>query len=161
MNTVFIMATMPLSCQRVGVNQVAWDDNFAYAQGLDEASGRYQNLMVGRYASVATDCHAVVVKAEAGKRQLEEERKRREEQEKIARGIDDAPGDGHGGAVIGGDDGPGIAVNPERKLRRSVGVVEIDPVMAGSGAGKVACCRNSVSCRAAQYEGHCNAGDRG
>lgn len=126
-----------LEAIKEGVNKITWKDNFAYAQGYDEGNDRYLNLAAGSLISVTFDSQAVVVKEEAATRQIEQEdEERRKEQEKVISGAD---GDAVGAKV--GADGEDIGVEvvgPEKKLRRFYGIVDIDPVMAGSGAGKVA-----------------------
>jgi hypothetical protein len=57
-----------------GVSDIGWEqDTFAYAQGFDDASGRYLGLVAGSGTTVLIDGASVVVKSEPARRQLEEE----------------------------------------------------------------------------------------
>jgi len=57
-----------------GVQQITWTDHFAYAERYDEEKERYMGLKAGHVTSVILDDHSLVVKPEAAKKQLEEER---------------------------------------------------------------------------------------
>jgi hypothetical protein len=56
-------------------------DAFAYAEGWDDAGGRYRGLRAGQQTSVVMDAQSLVVKPDVAARQLEEEARRRKEAE--------------------------------------------------------------------------------
>ncbi|MBM3947005.1 MAG: ATP-binding protein, partial [SAR202 cluster bacterium] len=65
-----------LEAIRSGVTTLTWEqDTFAYAGGWDAAYGRYLGLQAGRVASISRDSESLVVKSEAARRQLDQERR--------------------------------------------------------------------------------------
>lgn len=111
-----------------GPSLTTWStETFAYAEGWDEARGRYRGLQGGQRVRVILDADSVVVKPEAAIRQLDAERSQRPETDKE------------------GETGPGESkVPPEpkeegrRAPRRFHGSVSLDPTRLGRDAGKIA-----------------------
>ena len=56
-----------------GFGQITWQENFAYAEGWDEARQRYMGLKAGERSSVVMDSQAVLIKPAAALRQIERE----------------------------------------------------------------------------------------
>ncbi len=136
-------ANVLLGAIQDGFGQVTWPENFAYAEGWDEARGRYLNLKAGQAGSVVMDNRAVIVKPAAALGQL----RRDEEAAAAVRGAAIVPG--HEPQTSGGqepgvfpptDPGSGGGVEPpaERRLCRFYGTVELDPLRAGRDAGQIA-----------------------
>jgi len=60
---------------REGIARLTWQsDTFAYAEGYDEKSNRYQGLISGTTIRVLTDGQAMLVKSDVASHQLETER---------------------------------------------------------------------------------------
>lgn len=63
-----------LGAVRDGLGLVSWQlETFAYAEGYDEAAGRYRGLRGGQGVSVASESTGLLVKPEVAQRQLESE----------------------------------------------------------------------------------------
>ena len=66
-----------------GVSNLLWQENFAYADGWDQAKQRYQGLKAGQSITPTLSSHSLLVKPDVAKRQLdadEEARRRKESQ---------------------------------------------------------------------------------
>ena len=117
-------STVLLGAVQDGVAQLTWNpDTFAYAGAVDEVSGRYSGLVAGMSPMVTLDSASVVVRPGAARRQIEEDRKRKEEPEGPSggdEGIDER----------GGDDGRGSRVEPHRPVHpaRFYGRKTLEPV---------------------------------
>ena len=112
---------------RDGVSLLTWEQEaFAYADGFDEAAGRYRGLRAGQQVAIATEApQGLVVKPEAAKRQME------------ALGAQPGPSPGPEGP--GPSPGPGPKPPaPPKVPTRFHGTVSLDPVRAGAEAGRIA-----------------------
>ncbi|MEW6420408.1 MAG: Swt1 family HEPN domain-containing protein [Deinococcota bacterium] len=112
-----------------GVALLTWQsETFAYAEGYDEASGRYRGLRAGQAVSLTAEDPGLIVKPEVARRQLE-----LPPLESI--------GSGTTLSTSGPPDEPqsGIAVDPpQRVLRRYHGTVRLNPLRVGAEAGRIA-----------------------
>jgi len=109
-----------------GIAQLTWaDETFAYAEGWDEAQGRYKGLVYGQHARVVFDGQSVLVKPEAALRQIN------------STGGPGPGGPGPGGPGPGGP-GPGGPGPQPLRLRRFHGVAELDTTRMGRDAGRIA-----------------------
>ncbi len=123
---------------RDGLGCLTWrEETFAYAEGFDEARGRYKGLRGGQAGQVLLDGHALLVKPDAAAPQIEAE----------SRKLDPALGGKTGGGPVtvtgGGTDGGGRGGGPAvietpPTLRRFHGSVELDPLRLGRDAGRIA-----------------------
>ncbi|MDR7574372.1 MAG: AAA+ family ATPase, partial [Armatimonadota bacterium] len=116
---------------RDGVSLLTWEQEaFAYADGFDEAAGRYRGLRAGQQVAIATEApQGLVVKPEAAKRQMD------------TAGPPGPPS--HGGGTVEGPTGAGPVTGPRppapsRLPTRFHGTVSLDPVRAGAEAGRIA-----------------------
>ncbi|WP_448572868.1 Swt1 family HEPN domain-containing protein [Trichothermofontia sp.] len=64
-----------LTVVREGVASTVWADNFAYAEGFDEARSRYLGLQVATGISPSISPQSLLVKPEVAQKQLEEEQR--------------------------------------------------------------------------------------
>jgi predicted AAA+ superfamily ATPase len=137
-----------LDAIRAGVNSLTWElDTFAYAEGYDEAAGRYRGLRSAALVTVTESDGALIVKPDVAKRQLDAEaaarRQREEEVREQAHQVeptDAVPGVSGQAAVpapAATVSGAGT-VRPPRKLRRFHGSVELSAERAGRDASKIA-----------------------
>lgn len=119
---------------RDGFAQTSWElDSFAYAESLDEAAGRYRGLRCAVQVPIADEHDAgLLVRPEAAKPQLDEDRRRTDPEGTDGGG--DSVGDGGDGES---DEPPDEEIKPKRP-RRFHGSIELNPVRAGSDAGKIA-----------------------
>lgn len=120
-----------------GAGLMTWQqDAFAYADGWDEAAGRYQGLRAGQIVSVNLDGRGLIVKPDAAMRQLESERS--------AAALVPVPSPtiletdrvretGGGNGVLSFDP---PATTP-KKVRRFHGSVTLDETRLGRDAGKI------------------------
>ncbi|NCC31438.1 MAG: ATP-binding protein, partial [Chloroflexia bacterium] len=96
-----------LDAIQAGVNSLTWElDTFAYAEGYDEAMGRYRGLRSASLVSVSESDGALIVRPDVAKRQLDAEaaaRRQREEEERWRGG----GGTGDTGDDTGGTGGTG------------------------------------------------------
>lgn len=61
-----------VQAMREGVALLTWQtDTFAYAEGFDEAAGRFRGLRAGQMVSVSPDSAALLVKSDVARRQLD------------------------------------------------------------------------------------------
>ncbi len=123
-----------------GIAQLTWEETFAYAEGWDEAQGRYRGLVFGQHARIVFDGQSVLVKPEAALRQIN------------STGGTGPGGPGPGGPGPGGPGpggpgpggpgpggtGPGGTGPQPLRLRRFHGVAELDTTRMGRDAGRIA-----------------------
>ncbi|MDR6226166.1 Swt1 family HEPN domain-containing protein [Desmospora profundinema] len=141
-----------------GIRQISIEDTFAYAEGWDEKRGRYLNLQtVNTEPRVMMNGDSVIVAPEAAlKQEKEDEEKRRivtvrgengNQRENGGGEIDGSAARGNGSPVTpretGNDDitgkpSPDLLPQPEKKLRRFFGTVQLDPVRFISNANDIA-----------------------
>jgi uncharacterized protein len=145
-------AQVLLGAVRQGVNTLA-GDTFAYAQGYDEATGRYLGLATNQIVSPVLDGSSLIVKSAAAQRQIEAdqaaEQARREEDEQRRReqqgGGVEYPGRPDPVSPVNGTgegNAPVIAPPLHRleppKLRRYHGTVETGSQRLGLAAATIA-----------------------
>jgi hypothetical protein len=120
---------------RQGVGSTTWQDFFAYASAVDEATGRYLGLVVGQNPMVALDGASVLVKPEVAAAQFAKDA------EQAARATF-APREGT--PVVEkptkeGEEAPAEVVAPRPpKLTRFHGAVTLDPTRVGRDASRIA-----------------------
>jgi hypothetical protein len=120
-----------LGAVQEGIGQLTWRDSFAYAEGRDEARGRYLGLKAGQSGSVVMDDQSLLVRPEAAQRQLDQEAvgvQRQVAPPESQRDVSPAT--------------PGTAEPPpvpltEKKLRRFYGTVELDTLRLGRDAAAI------------------------
>jgi predicted AAA+ superfamily ATPase len=113
-----------------GVNSLSWEmDGFAYAEGWDEHKKRYRGLKAGRAVTVSVNADGLVVTPEAARAQMEAE------QPVGAPGPVSPPEPVPGPGPEGGGQPP---APPPKKITRFHGTVPLEPLRAGSGAGRIA-----------------------
>jgi hypothetical protein len=124
-----------LGAVRDGLSLLTWEqDAFAYADGWDEAAGRYRGLRAGVQISGVLDTRSLLVKPEVAARQLAEEARQRREKEG-----EKTESPGTAGAGMEAGEGPWPPRPPEpSRLRRFHGSVSIDPARVGRDAGRIA-----------------------
>ena len=110
-----------------GVQQTTWAEHFAYAEGYDEEKSRYLGLKAGQLTSVVLDAHSLIVKQEAAKRQLEEEK------EEPIPGVKKETGEKEPDEKEPGEKKPEEPTKP----RRFHGSISLDATRLGRDAGKV------------------------
>ena len=154
-------ATVLLDAIQAGVNSLTWElDTFAYAEGYDEAAGRYRGLRSAALVTVSESDGTLIVRPDVAKRQLDAEaaaRRQREEEEARQRSGDAVTIAGDAGsrtiAGVGVDTDTGAtstgnganagsvtdtSVARPRTLRRFHGSVALSAERAGRDAGKIA-----------------------
>ncbi len=127
-----------------GLGQISWhSDAFAYAQGYDEATGRYLGLKAGETTSVALDSSSVLVKPDVAAKQLAADK---EKQERTGTGAGYSQPEGGGGTgqvgegdLFSGKGERGGANTADKSLpTRFHGSATLDPIRAGRDAGRIA-----------------------
>ena len=142
--------TVLLDAIQAGLNSTTWElDSFAYAEGYDEADGRYRGLRAATIVTLSDADGGLIVKPESAKRQLDAEAAARHQHEVKGRGGSDTtlpvvdivppattelPGGGGGS----GDTDPLRPLVSSRKLRRFHGSVTLSAERAGLDASKIA-----------------------
>jgi hypothetical protein len=139
-----------LDAIRSGAELLTWEnDTFAYAEGFDEAAGRYRGLQAGRHIHLSdATSPALVVKAEMARRQLDAEANERTGGNGGVAAIAGATGIGEaagtsaltsGGASVSGT---GATRREEPRpvvvLRRFHGSVQLDATRVGRDASRIA-----------------------
>lgn len=122
-----------------GVSLITWQmETFAFAEGYDEAAGRYQGLQAGRHVTLAADGAGLLVLPDVARRQMEAE----------APVV--TPGGGRRGDTGRGDaggqtgrptpdpTGQEAGTPPVPQLRRFYGTVQLNPARAGLDASRIA-----------------------
>ena len=137
-----------LSAVSDGLSLLTWaDETFAYAEGLDAKTGRYQGLRGGQQVHVTAEGPDLLVKSDVASRQLAADRKRLDP----VPNPDDPikpPGGGSGGGggtigggnggIDGGTDGGGGPVVTVAQPVRFHGSIDLDVLRLGRDAGQVA-----------------------
>jgi predicted AAA+ superfamily ATPase len=114
---------------RDGLGLLTWEkETFAYADSLDEASGRYRGLRGGQLVSLLdSSASGLLVKPDVARQQMQAE--------EAGRGVavqPDAP-------VHDADSRPEVAHKPQPSSpKRFHGSVELDPARVGRDAGRIA-----------------------
>ncbi|MDR7897417.1 MULTISPECIES: Swt1 family HEPN domain-containing protein [unclassified Thermosynechococcus] len=108
-----------LKAVRSGVASTVWADNFAYAEGVDDQTGKYLGLQVGTGINPSISPQSLLVKPEVAQEQLNRERRENPEERKETA------------------DGSSVSFTPHAApltppsstpiLRRFYGNVELDP----------------------------------
>jgi hypothetical protein len=107
-----------------GLSLITWQsETFGYAEGFDEAAGRYRGLRGGQRVSVSPDSSGVLVKPEITRHQLDAE------VPPPPPGKDPIPPGGKGDLPL---------PEPETKVRRFHGAVSLDPTRVGRDASRIA-----------------------
>ncbi len=129
-----------LNAVRDGIGQLTWQDYFAYAGGWDETSGRYLGLCAGQLGAVVLDGHSLIVKPEAARRQIDQDKEEQRRKEEAARKELDKTADDRG-AEKPSDEGleiVGVTEITQKKHRRFYGTVELNATRIGRDAGQIA-----------------------
>ena len=130
-----------------GLANLHWrSETFAYAEGWDEARGRYNGLKAGQSVRVVVDSHSLLVKAETAAAQLEAESRAA-----TATSVGQQPGDflanasglsreraTRGTPTPPGQNAAGETPAPQVKLGRFHGSVRLDPLRLGRDASRIA-----------------------
>lgn len=145
-----------LDAIQAGVNSLTWElDTFAYAEGYDEAAGRYRGLRSAAIVTISESDGALIVKPEVAKRQLDAEaaaRRQREEEEAQRRAAQAASRTDAPAPPVSERPLPSSSLPVEdlaaqrsepssprtRKLRRFHGSVPLSAERAGRDASKIA-----------------------
>jgi hypothetical protein len=116
-----------------GVALLTWQtDTFAYAEGFDEAEGRYPGLRAGQAVTVSPESAGLLVKPDVARRQLDAEAPA-----PVPGPV--GPGPAPREDVIAAGPGPGPAPRPaDRMPRRFHGTVTLDPARVGRDASRIA-----------------------
>ncbi len=121
-----------------GIMAPKWQtETFAFAESYDEEKGRYMGLAAGREADVWMDANTLIVKPEAALKQMQDDRLREEERERLetpAPEVLEAPD-----RIMKGEEWVKEPVKEAaKKLRRFHGAVEVDAQRLARDAGKTA-----------------------
>lgn len=116
-----------------GVSSLQWEsDTFAYSEGFDESTKRYQGLVGGKNARVVPDSLSLLVRSEVAAKQVAEQ--------SPTDGNDKGSGRSDGGGITGGISGGwgDVSGSPIKKVvKRFYGTVKVEPLGIGRQAGKV------------------------
>lgn len=137
-----------LGAVRDGVMSTVWTDSFAYAEGFDEATGRYIGLKAGTGISPSISTQSLLVKPDVAQRQFDADQKATQATTKPPGGgatvipdddtkDGDAPTPGTKGTESTGN-GDGTPPVTPRLLRRFHGTVDIDPMRVNRDAAAIA-----------------------
>ncbi len=119
---------------RDGMALLTWStETFAFAEGFDEATGRYRGLRTGPQVSVSADSSGVLVKPDVARRQMETETPSAPAGESGAGSPDGGPISTGPGAMEVTPGGP-----PTARLRRFHGTARLDPTRVGRDASRIA-----------------------
>jgi len=114
---------------RDGVSLLTWrSDTFAFAESYDDAVGRYRGLRAGQMISVSPESSALVVKADAARRQMDAQAAL-------------PPADGaqpETPTPKPGESGTSTPPKPAALPRRFHGSVTLDAARVGRDAGRIA-----------------------
>ena len=117
-----------------GLSLITWErESFAYAEGYDEAAGRYRGLRAGEIFQIDLEGDGLLVKPDIAARQRAADTATASET--YASGVppEGTQADGSGGQA----DATSTATEPA-KLTRFHGSVHLDPTRLGRDAGKIA-----------------------
>lgn len=127
-----------------GLRLFSWEqDSFAYAQGYDEATGRYRGLTAGQGGTAVLDGSALLVRPAAANRQFKAGTGAGGDGGGSGGGAGDGGtggGGGQGGGGAGGNGGGGGSGGggtATKTLRRFHGTIQLDPVRPGKDAARV------------------------
>ncbi len=130
-----------LAAIREGLERLTWQsETFAYAEGWDEARGRYKGLKAGGATRVLVDAESLLVKPDVAAAQMEADR-RQVQPAGDANGGAGGTAATNGGAPASAGAGVGaggVIAPPAVDLRRFHGSVTIDPLRLGRDAGQIA-----------------------
>lgn len=117
-----------LEAVRAGVTSTVWADNFAYAEGFDEAQGKYLGLQAGTGINPSISPQSLLVKPEAAQKQLDEERRNEREQMTVREQVTGNREEGNHPVPSSLTPVPSslTPVPPTPILRRFYGTVDID-----------------------------------
>jgi len=122
-----------------GLGLLTWtSDSFAYANSLDEATGRYLGLRAGQRLSITDGDAGLLVRAEVARRQFDAETPR--DTKSPAGGVlaeDAGKSAAKGKGALGGADGTS-ALGATPRPRRYHASVMLEPTRVGRDAGEVA-----------------------
>ena len=131
-----------LAAIQEGVASLMWQtETFAYAEGWDEATQRYQGLRAAQTIRVIVDDRSLLVKPDAAAAQLEKDQQAAAAANAAAgtQTVNPAATGGNAGPVSGGTTFTGTKPAPTPpKLRRFHGSVQVDPVRLGRDAARIA-----------------------
>ena len=114
-----------------GVNLTTWHhETFAVAESYDEGGSRYRGLRAGQMVDVSLDSHALVVKPDVARRQMDVEVAPVREEDSPQ----NPPGGDERGDGGGGKGQPKLVALP----RRFHGAVKLDTTRVGRDAGRIA-----------------------
>jgi hypothetical protein len=120
-----------------GLKLLTWEsESFAYADGYDEAAGRYRGLRAGQRVAVIEGDPGLLVRPEAARRQMDAELPRGASPAAAAESSDPSISAENPGpeARAAGTVAPGLPPGP----RRFHGTVSLDPTRVGRDAGRIA-----------------------
>jgi predicted AAA+ superfamily ATPase len=118
---------------RDGVALLTWrKDTFAFAEGYDEAAGRYRGLRASQGVNVGSDTVGLVVKPDVAARQLDADVESEKPRQPAEKHFD------QGGREIFDPLPPPPPVPAAQQLRRFHGSVRIDPSRMVRDAGRIA-----------------------
>jgi len=132
-----------------GLATLTWaEDTFAYAEGWDEAAGRYRGMVYGQRARIVFDGQSMLVKSEAAQRQIEKDEEiARARAAQVSGGISYPVGTSDTVTPAATHDGPAgystaapavPAASAPPQLRRYHGTAELDTMRLGRDAGRIA-----------------------
>ncbi|MBF2000219.1 MAG: DUF499 domain-containing protein [Synechococcales cyanobacterium M58_A2018_015] len=125
-----------LAAVRDGVARTDWADNFAYAEGFDEAKGKYLGLRVATGINPSVSSQSLLVKPEVAQKQLDEERTEEREARKENTGETSQPLAHHQPTVPHSSALSPLSSSPI--LRRFYGNVELDAMRINRDASTIA-----------------------
>jgi len=120
-----------------GIGLLTWEqDAFAYADGFDEEKKRYAGLRAGAIVPLPDEnAPGLLVKPDVARRQLDEERAKRESDAPL----EGAPGTEGESGTLRTEPGPGPAPPPEEtRPKRFHGSATLDTARVGRDAGRIA-----------------------
>ena len=127
---------------REGISRLTWEaDTFAYAEGYDEASGRYQGLISGTTIRVLTDGNSILVKSEKAAKQFQEDKKTDATSIPSDSPVETTPKETDGENLNNSGTTGAVTIEPEVQkpvYRRFHGAVHLDSLRVGRDAGRVA-----------------------
>jgi hypothetical protein len=128
-----------LGAMREGVSSVTWrSDTFAFAEGFDEAKGRYLGLRGGQVLSFGSDAVGLLVKSDIADAQLEAE-KPKPNPTVTGTGTAGQPGTGATGGTPAGGDGSTRKPKPETQPpTHFFGTIKVDPARISRDIGTIA-----------------------
>lgn len=133
---------------RGGIGLLTWEtEGFAFADGFDEATGRYRGLVTGQPVSIDADSTGLLVKSDVARLQLDADRAASSGH---TGGGADQPGVASGGKAVGGTGSgtsgpmgsPGSTTSSTpphaAQPRRFHGSINLDATRVGRDAGRIA-----------------------